>query len=155
MQLDRIPDDVRSLAFDFFYWFSRFEYALKATGYLKDDTPGANAEVGWPRFVKTFEGGYTLTPTAEALIALNPQRQIVPENGDEFRDVGFEDKPSDLEKVLRLAKTVRNNLFHGGKHGVESWDNPDRMRKLLPTTIALLDELAALAGFEEDYSRYY
>lgn len=73
----------------------------------------------------------------------------------DFVPVGLDDRPSDLGKVVRLANTVRNNLFHGGKHGSESWDNPGRMRELLPIVIRVLDELADHAGIEADYRRLY
>jgi len=56
---------------------------------------------------------------------------------------------------VRYAKTVRNNLFHGGKHGSAYWDNPARMTLLLGTTITVLGELARLGGIEADYERYY
>ena len=69
--------------------------------------------------------------------------------------IPFDNDASDLAKVVRLARTVRNNLFHGGKHGNEGWDNLDRMRQLLPTTIIVLDELAALSGISSDYRREY
>lgn len=50
---------------------------------------------------------------------------------------------------------VRNNLFHGGKHGHDQWDDPTRMRRLLKLTITVLSELAALGEFGGDYDRYY
>lgn len=54
MQHDKIPDELRTLAFEFFYWFSRFEFALKECGYLKDRTVGAKAErIGRPLLTTT------------------------------------------------------------------------------------------------------
>ena len=72
-----------------------------------------------------------------------------------FRDVGFNPGASDLEKVVRLANTVRNNLFHGGKHGVDYWDDPARMQALLTNTIEVINDLAGQAGLAADYARYY
>ena len=155
MQLDRIPDDVRSLAFDFFYWFSRFEFALKECGYLKSHEFGAPAEPDWREFAKKHQHDYRLTAAANELIAANPLRQVVDSAGLGFAPVGLDDRPSDLERVTRLARTVRNNLFHGGKHGEKTWDDPDRMRTLLPLVIRVLHELAEYAGIESDYRRCY
>ena len=45
MRHDQIPDDLKRLAFDFFYWFSHFEFALKEARYLKSTEEGAKAEV--------------------------------------------------------------------------------------------------------------
>lgn len=146
MQRDQIPDDLHDLAFELFYWFSRFEFALKECDYLKSHEPGANAEPSWLDFVKCHHKDYVLSATAKALIAADPKRQVVGHGGLEFRPVGFDDKPSNLGKVVRLAHTVRNNLFHGGKHGHDMWDEPERMRELLPLVITVLNELAAHAG---------
>ena len=52
-------------------------------------------------------------------------------------------------------QTVRNNLFHGGKHGVDDWDNPKRTEKLLKLGIAVLDQIAERTDLNADYTRYY
>ncbi|GAB3028472.1 hypothetical protein GCM10027285_08480 [Oleiagrimonas citrea] len=56
---------------------------------------------------------------------------------------------------MRLVKTVRNNPFHGGKHGVEDWDDKVRANFLVSTSITVLDQLAELGDFESDYKRIY
>lgn len=155
MRHDDISDDLKQLAFDFFYWFSRFEFALKEARCLKSRDVGAKAEVSWNLFIAKYRDIYHLTPAGQALIDTKPQRQIVGADGLEFRDVGFNVGASDLERVVRLADTVRNNLFHGGKHGSDYWDEPNRMRDLLTITIEALDDLAAQAGLRGDYERYY
>ena len=58
-------------------------------------------------------------------------------------------------KVIRLAKTVRNFLVHGGKHGSAYWGDPDRMRPLNPITKAALDNIAQQTFLAAGYSRYY
>lgn len=155
MRHDDIPDDLKRLAFDFFYWFSRFEFALKEARYLKSTEEGAKAEVSWARFIEKHRDAYHLTPAGQALIDAKPRRQIVRDGELAFRDVGFNAGTTDLERVVRLANTVRNNLFHGGKHGSDYWDEPTRMRDLLTTTIKAVDDLAAQAGLQGDYERYY
>jgi hypothetical protein len=155
MRHEEISRELRDLAFDFFYWFSRFEFALKAAPYLEDDKVGARAMPGWEKFFADWQDRYTLTPAGQKLIDAKPQRQVVGQNGLDFAEVRFDDKPSDLVKVIRLAKTVRNNLFHGGKHGSAYWDDPDRMRALIPITKAAVDDIAQQTGLGADYSRYY
>jgi hypothetical protein len=155
MRHDDIPDDLRRLAFDFFYWFSRFEFALKEARFLKSKEAGAKAEADWNAFIARYSSLYQVTPIGQALIDAKPQRQIVSTTSLDFRDVGFNPGASDLERVVRLANTVRNNLFHGGKHGSEYWDQPARMQALLSTTIKVLDELADMAGLQSEYHRYY
>lgn len=155
MRREDISTDLRELAFDFFYWFSRFEFALKENGFLRNEVPGSRAEPGWNSFVNRFEGYYTLSDAGASLVRENPRRQMVGHHGFEFRYVDFDDQPSDLGRIVRLLKTVRNNLFHGGKHGAEGWDDPNRTRKLLTLSITILNELAELGGIEPDYTRYY
>lgn len=156
MRHDEIPDELRPLIYDFFFWFSRLEYALKEARFLKNFEPGANAEPGWSRFINERKDSYKIGAAGKALIAANPQRQIVTAEGNlNFRDVGFNPGASDLERVVRLAQTVRNNLFHGGKHGSAYWVDADRMRLLLETTIAVLDDLADQLELASDYRSEY
>lgn len=155
MRHDEIPDELRPLVYDFFFWFSRFEYALKEARMLKKLEPGKNAEADWARFINAHKDGYQIDAAGKALIAANPKRQIVTETGLEFRDVGFNPGASDLERVVRLANAVRNNLFHGGKHGSAYWTNADRMKLLLETTICVLDDLADQTGLTSDYRSEY
>jgi hypothetical protein len=155
MRHDEIPDDLRPLVYDFFFWFSRFEYALKEARILKNPEPGANAEPGWARFICDCKYNYQIGAAGKALIAANPQRQFVTEADLDFRDVSFNPNASDLERVVRLAQTVRNNLFHGGKHGSAYWNDAGRMRLLLETTIAVLDDLADQMGLTCDYRSEY
>jgi hypothetical protein len=155
MRHDDIDQEMRNLVFDFFFWFSRFEFALKEKRFLKSDVIGARADPSWDKFVKTHRAAYVLSPAAEALLAEKPRRQIVgdPEHG--FEDLPFSPNTSDLDKVVAYAKMVRNNLFHGGKHGHDQWDDPTRMRRLLKLTIIVLADLAVLGDFGGDYDRYY
>ena len=153
---EEIEDPLKEYAFDFFYWFSRFEFALKENHFLKRCAVGDNAEPGWDAFVERYANEFEHTDETNKLIELNPRRQKVGENLDlQWRDVGMEDCNSELCKVVRLLKTIRNNLFHGGKHGAEGWDNPERTQDLLITGKSILDQLARLADIEADYTCYY
>ncbi|MGE5501170.1 MAG: hypothetical protein ACM3W4_04515 [Ignavibacteriales bacterium] len=156
MRHDDVPDDLKRLAFDFFYWFSRFEFALKEAGFLKSTKKGAKAEANWAGFIAKYSSVYVLTAAGQALIVANPQRQIVSGPGElTFGDVSTAPASGQLERVVELARAVRNNLFHGGKHGDDYWDEPARMEMLLKTTIKVLGELAEMADLQEDYKRYY
>lgn len=67
----------------------------------------------------------------------------------------FDGCRSDLEKVVLSVKTVRNNLFHGGKHGAAGWEDPQRTHSLISMSRSVLENLVELAGFREDYERRY
>lgn len=156
MRKEDIEDELKELAFDFFYWFSRFEFALKENKFLNRTKAGDYAEPGWDLFVKEHEAVFQLTDQTNKLLELNPKRQKVGANSDlEWKEVGIADCKSELCKVVRLLKTIRNNLFHGGKHGAEGWDDPDRTKILLRLGKSILDQLAKDADFEADYNQSY
>ena len=85
----------------------------------------------------------------------NPKCQIAGQHALEFVSVTYNNQTSELRKVVTLLKTVRNNFFHGGKHGNDGWDNPERILALLNLSIRVLDELAELGNFGADYTRYH
>lgn len=156
MRKDNISQELSLLAFEFFYWFSRFEFCLKENNYLKSKEPGAPAEPGWDEFMEAYRLVYQASEEAKELLAAPPERQIVIADGRlDWRPVGVADCKSDLCKVIRLVKTVRNNLFHGGKHGAAGWDNPARTQSLLLASKIVLGQFAVLAEFHNDYERLY
>ncbi len=156
MQHSDITDELAKLAFNFFYSYSRFEFALKECGYLRSNRPGAKAKPNWNGFVDEWEGRYSLSEAGRALLEAYPATQVIAHNGAlDFVTVEFAEGYSDLRKVIDLANIVRNNLFHGGKHDDEGWDNPKRILILLPIVITLLGDLAALSGIDGDYQGIY
>ena len=97
-----------------------------------------------------------LSEAGRVLLEANPATQVIARNGElDFVSVEFAEGTSDLRKVIDLANIVRNNLFHGGKHGGKCWDDPKRIMILLPIVITLLDELAALSEIDGDYRGIY
>jgi hypothetical protein len=153
-QID-IPTSLSQLAFEFFYWFSRFEFALKENRYLKNLNLGAKAEPGWDSFMQKWSEKYAPSAEATALLSFAPETQIVSKNGLVWQATNLANCPSDLAKVVRLLKTVRNNLFHGGKHGGAGWDDPVRTSKLLANGVAILQQFAEMAEIEADFTQYY
>ena len=156
MYLSNIDEELKSAAFEYFYWFSRFEFALKENLYLKSARNGANAEPNWNMFADSFSQKYVASPQAMKLIELRPKRQIVSENKELlWKTVDLSRCNNDLCKVVIAVKTVRNNLFHGGKHGDAEADSKSRNIELLKLGKIVLDQLAKLAEIECDYTRLY
>ena len=58
-----------------------------------------------------------------------PLAQVVIEGTNDmaWKPVDLSKCRSELAMVVRLLKTMRNNLFHGGKKGPEGWSQPLRM----------------------------
>ena len=156
MQKDEIDDELKNTAFDYFYWFSRFEFALKENGFLKSHDVGEKAEAGWEEFEGKCNAKYVPSEEAKQLVKLHPKRQIIAENGGlDWKLVGVGHCTNDLCKVILMLKAVRNNLFHGGKHGDREQDDKKRNLKLLSVGKKVLDQLADLGDFQGDYKRYY
>lgn len=156
MRLDEIDDELKEISFEFFYWFSRFEFALKENNYLKDKNIGAKAEPSWEKFRELFKNVYIASEEAIKLIRLHPKRQFVAKAGEpEWKPVGVEHCNNDLCKVITMLNTVRNNLFHGGKHGDMDVDSKERNIELLSLGKVILNQLAELSEIKNDYTRYY
>ncbi len=155
MHRDNIGVDLKDLAFEFFFRFSRFEFALKENGNVKAG-PRGYAQPDWDSFIDENGASYTLSTAAKELLEDPPDVQRYRnERLWEWAPLTFGKGQSDLSKLVLIVKTVRNNLFHGGKHSAEGWDDPKRVRFLLGRSIEVLDALAVLAGYEADYLRVY
>ena len=156
MQYEVLSDALSKSAFEFFFWFSRFEAALKEAGFLKSEQEGDPAEPGWDEFVAKYAGNYKVTTSGAKLLELAPERQKVgPGRKLVWSPVGLTDCKTDLGKVVRMLKTLRNNVFHGGKSGGAGWDQPERTAELLEAGTAELNQLASLAGIQAELWQRY
>lgn len=102
-------------AYRFFWTFSRFEYALKATGYVKNCN-ASNAEPDWNKFSKTLGEKFFLSVKScnESRILFDspPQKQVIRNCCLHWTDVGY---PKNSQELFQAICRVRNNLFHGSK----------------------------------------
>jgi len=139
-----VNDELKELIYRFFFAFSRLEFALKEEGFHHRDRYGS-AQPDWKRFINQYQGDYVLCESAIRLLRNPPRKQIINRNGDlSWRDLTFNPNCSELKKISLLIRAVRNNLFHGGKHGERSWDDPDRVRFLLENSLEVMDSIADL-----------
>jgi hypothetical protein len=80
-----------------------------------------------------------------------------------WRAVDLSTSNSELDSVVKLLKTIRNNLFHGGKHSAAGcrlpaagWDDVPKTKSFLHSGLAVLGQLAALdAVLEADFPTLY
>jgi hypothetical protein len=134
---------------EFFIVFSRFEFALKRTGYLKRHN--GKAEPDWRKFEMIHKDEFDPEKEPELTEAWNyiyrdpPQKQVVVDGELDF-EVDEQLKSKSLfEKATIAVRTVRNNLFHGGKFprsGIV--DEPARKTALLKKCTLLLEEMLEL-----------
>lgn len=145
---------LRTACFAYFYWFSRFEFALKENKYIVGDRHD-NAMADWTGFEGAYKAKYSLDDHARALLHAPPQTQVYANSYYRWGGLDLNRADSELGKVILIVKTIRNNLFHGGKSSHEDWDNPERNTFLLTTGKLVLDSLADLSDFRWDYYRIY
>lgn len=140
----------KELVMEFFVVFSRFEFALKRAGCLKTDN--GRAKPDWTKFTADYEKTFDPEKKPRLREAWNylenepPMIQVVVDGKLDFRvDERLRDM-SPFRKATEAVRTVRNNLFHGGKFpnsGVV--DDPARKTKLLKKCTILLNEMLVLA----------
>jgi hypothetical protein len=139
-----LPSDSldRELVFEFFWKFSAFECALKRSGFLRKKK---SAEADWERFGAQINGKFSTlgSPSFDEAVTkikrLSPRRQM--NNNGELAWEHVEQKAdeSDAAYTLHLLKTVRNNLFHGGKYPDGPIFEIARNREILRAALTVLD----------------
>lgn len=144
MSYDAPPDWLdRELVLNFFWTFSVFECALKREGFLMSGWRDA-VKPDWERFGKQIRGRFGevrrdgFDSAVRTLLEASPRKQVVREGQLEWAPVDRRDGDSDEEYVLYLVKTVRNNLFHGGKYPDGSIKEVARDKKILEAALAVL-----------------
>ncbi|WP_154665119.1 hypothetical protein [Leisingera daeponensis] len=155
MKLDWIDNQISQLAVRFFYKFSRFEYSMKQVEWCKEIGRHSDIAPDWEgMFFNSLKTNYVAPETARSLRAEDPKR--FRRRADGFEWVSCNNEQHALLKTIFDLKTVRNNLFHGGKHENSGWDNPKRTKKLLSLSIEVIDDLAVQTGtICGDFSIHY
>ncbi len=140
----------RKLAWEFFVFFSRFEYALKRhQAYLMPGT--GDAQPNWDRFASKNAANFSrdtspaLQKAVEFYIAQPPRKQLRHEGEMNWSaPQEWDGREPRLVWLLRVIRTVRNNLFHGGKFPLLPIEEPSRDRDLIANGLAILNAALAL-----------
>ncbi len=121
----------------FFAVFSRFECALKRSGYLQNKK---GAEAHWYKFAKElgepFLDEVRSRGDACELIRRPPKKQIN-KNGQLAWQTTTQ--ITDVNGLFLAVRRVRNNLFHGGKYPQGQLDDTSRNEKLLLQAKSVLE----------------
>ncbi|EJB8691729.1 hypothetical protein C1S99_25215 [Vibrio parahaemolyticus] len=155
----RLKDDI----FNFFVVFSRFEFALKESGYLKDKKV---AEPSWDKFVTKYKTEFSVNEDIqESYIYLTseetrPNKQKTNktnQNGEEVFNTYWDKFNLDagapeLKKACDVVLTIRNNLFHGGKYGEKTWNDPEKTTLFVNHSVVLI---LAFTKLDEDIQVYF
>jgi hypothetical protein len=143
VELINVP---KELTLEFLGTFARFEYALKRAGYAQGDDKRVSAD--WDTFAKDIAllDPATLTPLLHCCPYLQdhpPKKQILVGSGLQWalRERG---SGSAVVELLLDVRTVRNNVFHGGKFPDGPVDEPLRDRQLVADCMAVFASLLKL-----------
>lgn len=151
--LHSLTGDDGDIVLRFFVIFSRFEYALKQSGFVK--TGGYDSAMpDWDTFADKISNGLgddsldlAFIDARARLFHTPPQKQTVTTRGGSLHWRKNIQGPteSDARYLLRLVRDVRNNLFHGGKYpdGIIS-DQSLRNKVLLQDCLTVLETCLSL-----------
>jgi hypothetical protein len=128
------------LAADFFRGFSRMEYALKATSFMKPNR--RNAEADWSAFAYSIHDAISDNESEELNAAKNvllntPPKKQINNNGKIEWSVTEPNSQNETDLLLQYVRRVRNNLFHGGKFN-DNWFAPERSGELIHASSVVL-----------------
>lgn len=143
---DNIDQHWQKVYFNFVRCFSRFEFCLKHSAFHRRVSRNGVA-ADWDKFTCRFSCSYKATDAAKKLRECGLRRQTYNNGNTAWHPVDTNDC-CELGAVVRLLKTLRNNLFHGDKEGDINTGSVQRNTKLLCIGIKLLDELAVMVNYE-------
>ncbi len=138
----------RNLAIEFLAVFARFEYALKASGFVKGNHKRVEAD--WDTFAKKIARQFRRDATAKLNSAVSyllthpPRKQVIVNKRLSWRDSPPDARLSESEQVLLMVRRVRNNLFHGAKFLSPENGRRARDRLLVAHSLVVLKAFVAL-----------
>ena len=153
----------RELLLEFFLTFARFEFALKSSGLFVKRRLGNKAftyeaKPDWDSFARQLrrvfraDASPRLRQACDHLLINPPWREVVVGGAWGWDSTAESDQLSEVERLLRYVRRVRNNLFHGGKFTSLPASDLGRNAALLADSLVILHECLNLAdGVRAEY----
>lgn len=139
-----ITIEEQNLINEFFVTFSRFECALKATGFANGDNNRVNPN--WDTFTSSIRELFDIDARSENVniaidyLTIHPPRVQNYGNGQlGWREREFQTNEPLINKLSFSIRDVRNNLFHGGKFNGNYQEDVSRNFILLKHSIEILN----------------
>jgi hypothetical protein len=130
------------LACQFLAVFSRMEYALKSTRYAIGSEK--KVDPAWDSFANEIDDAFLQIEDPEVVAARNylltrpPRKQTLAGNRITFTDQIIDANQKQTQQILLMVRTVRNNLFHGGKYLPEGEQEAGRNHLLVRHGLTVL-----------------
>lgn len=124
------------------------EYALKAGGFAFGNDKGV--DTNWDLFANTVNDAFLNIAEAdvmearEFLLQAPPRKQVLLDNHLRFVDQVIDTKQRPTQQMLLMVRTVRNNLFHGGKYLPDGEQEAGRNERLVRASLCVLQACSAL-----------
>ena len=134
----------RELLLEFFLTFSRAEFALKNSGFVTGGEDSASPH--WDRFATALRDQFKkdrteeLEAAAEYILHNPPMKQVLRDGALMWEANLPNDGKSETEVLFVLVRRIRNNLFHGGKHNLEAFEDTERTTRLLNSALLIVQE---------------
>lgn len=139
----------KDLLLEFFLVFSRFEYCLKATGmfvrHAVEPPKWPRAEPDWDSFANQIRDSFDRNATDELreaclyIVESPPNQQVFTGHELAWETPCCPKGESEIAFLLRMVRSVRNNLFHGGKYNIDFHEDTDRTTMLLRSSLHILN----------------
>lgn len=145
-----------AIAVEFLAVFSRMEYALKSTEFA--DGGPARVEPAWDRFANHIHERFVRLEDAELnrsvkfLLEKPPRKQVLLDGRLRFVEQEIEHGQRSTQQLLKMVRTVRNNLLHGGKYAPDGEVEQGRNEQLIMASLEVLKQCRVL--HEEVSARY-
>jgi hypothetical protein len=147
----------RDLTVEFLGTFARFEYALKRAGYVEGNEKAV--ATAWDRFGRDLA---SFSPDVLASVVAccpylqryPPKKQVLQDNQLVWKARGASGG-SAIEEILLGIRTVRNNVFHGGKFPEGLVTEPLRDEQLIRDCLAVLNSLLSSRGLPRAIVEYF
>jgi hypothetical protein len=131
------------LLLKFFLTFSKFEYALKESGFYRRSRYD-NAEPYWNNFIESIEALFDkdfndeLKDACDFILINPPRKQVVKANFIMWETQSQPRNESETKFLIDMVKSIRNHLFHGAKFGEGLHDDSEGVTKLLESALIIL-----------------
>ena len=128
---------------EFIAVFSRLEYALKSAGFADGGLSGVNP--AWDRFANKIHPQFKeiedelLKEAVRVLLEEPPRKQVLIDNELSFKKQIIDINQHETQQILKMVRTVRNNLFHGGKYCIGEETEPGRNQQLVEASLKVLE----------------
>lgn len=122
--------------------FSRMEYALKSTRFASGDE--RSVKPAWDAFANEVNEQFLRLDNQQLVDARNylmthpPRKQILVGHRVRFEEQNIDKKQAETQQILLMVRTVRNNLFHGGKYLPNGEQEVNRNQLLIQHSLTVL-----------------